>query len=157
MNNQIKNFIEEGEKADLEYFAELEHIRWSKWQNYLHSFLVWNNDIKGWVLPHEKKEHWQSQINTPYQLLSEKEKDSDRDQVIPYLKRFSSRQISLIKMIVEMVEERINISNLLIEASENKDNFLKDDGFTNKERISSEIAIKVAFELFKNDLDTLVP
>ncbi|MFA5652455.1 MAG: hypothetical protein WC933_03770 [Candidatus Paceibacterota bacterium] len=104
MNNQIKNFIEEGEKADLEYFAELEHIRWSKWQNYLHSFLVWNNDIKGWVLPHEKKEHWQSQINTPYQLLSEKEKDSDRDQVIPYLKRFSSRQISLIKMIVEMVE-----------------------------------------------------
>ena len=104
MNQNIKNFIDEGEKADLEYFAELEHIRWSKWQNYLHSFLVWNNDIKGWVLPHEKKEHWQSQINTPYQLLSEKEKDSDRDQVIPYLKRFSSRQISLIKMIVEMVE-----------------------------------------------------
>ena len=109
MNQNIKNFIEEGEKEDLEYFAELEHIRWAKWQNYLHSFLVWNNDIQDWVLPHEKKEHWQSQINTPYQLLSEKEKDSDRDQVIPYLKRFSSRQISLIKMIDEEIVNKVEI------------------------------------------------
>lgn len=43
----------------LEKFAEQEHIRWAKWQNYLHSFLTWNNDIQAWVLPHEKKEHLQ--------------------------------------------------------------------------------------------------
>lgn len=39
----------------VEKFAEQEHIRWAKWQSYLHSFLTWNNDIQAWVLPHEKK------------------------------------------------------------------------------------------------------
>lgn len=78
----------------LEKFAEQEHIRWAKWQNYLHSFLTWNNDIQAWVLPHEKKEHWQRQIQTPYSMLSEKEKDSDREQVKPYL-AFLQSEISL--------------------------------------------------------------
>ena len=74
---QEKEFVERG--------AELEHIRWAKWQNYLHSYLTWNNDIQAWVLPHEWKDRWQMQINTPYQMLSEKEKESDREQVRPYL------------------------------------------------------------------------
>lgn len=80
----------------LEKFANQEHIRWAKWQNYLHSFLTWNNDIQAWVLPHEKKEHWQRQINTPYSMLSEKEKDSDREQVKPYLV-FIQSEIDLAK------------------------------------------------------------
>lgn len=80
--------IEEKLKEITEKFAELEHIRWAKWQNYLHSFLTWNNDIQAWVLPHEKKDHWQTQINTPYAMLSEKEKESDREQVRPYIKEF---------------------------------------------------------------------
>lgn len=76
---------EEWEKNLIEKMADMEHMRWAKWQNYLHSFLTWNNEIQAWVLPHEKKDHWQMQINTPYQMLSEKEKESDRDQVKPYL------------------------------------------------------------------------
>jgi hypothetical protein len=74
---QEKEFVEKG--------AELEHIRWAKWQNYLHSHLAWNNDIQAWVLPHEWKDRWQMQINTPYAMLTEKEKESDREQVRPYL------------------------------------------------------------------------
>lgn len=78
-NNEIdwKEFIEKG--------AELEHIRWAKWQNYLHTFLVWNNDIKMWTLPHEKKEWWDSEIRTPYSMLTEKQKESDRKETREYL------------------------------------------------------------------------
>lgn len=65
--------------------AALEHARWARWQNYLHSFLTWNNDIQAWVLPHELKDRWQMQINTPYQMLSEKEKESDRKEARSYL------------------------------------------------------------------------
>lgn len=71
-------------EKELEQFASLEHIRWAKWQNYLHSHLTWNNDIQAWVLPHEWKDRWQMQINKPYSMLSEKEKESDREQVRPY-------------------------------------------------------------------------
>ena len=78
----------------LEKFAEQEHIRWAKWQNYLHSRLTWNNDLQVWVLPHEWKDRWQRQIQTPYSMLSEKEKDSDREQVKPYLS-FLQSEISL--------------------------------------------------------------
>ena len=69
----------------MEDWASVEHIRWAKWQNYLHSYLTWNNDIQAWVLPHEWKDRWQQQINTSYAMLSEKEKESDREQVKPYI------------------------------------------------------------------------
>lgn len=69
----------------MEKYADFEHVRWAKWQNYLHSHLTWNNEIQAWVLPHEWKDRWQMQINKPYSMLSEKEKESDREQVRPYL------------------------------------------------------------------------
>ena len=72
-----EEFIEKG--------AALEHARWAKWQNYLHSFLTWNDELKAWVLPHEQKDRWQCQINTYYDMLSEKEKESDRKEVRQYL------------------------------------------------------------------------
>lgn len=78
--------VREMVEGNIEKWAEFEHIRWAKWQNYLHSHLTWNNDIQAWVLPHEWKDRWQMQINTPYQNLTEKEKDSDREQVRPYIK-----------------------------------------------------------------------
>lgn len=69
----------------MEKLADIEHVRWAKWQNYLHSHLTWNNEIQAWVLQHEWKDRWQMQINKPYSMLSEKEKGSDREQVRPYL------------------------------------------------------------------------
>ena len=72
-------------KRVLEKLAEIEHVRWSQWQNYLHSFLKWDNERNGWFLPHEKKEQWQRQLSTPYSMLSEKEKESDRAEVMKYI------------------------------------------------------------------------
>lgn len=77
--------MEDWEKEFIEKGAELEHIRWAKWQNYLHTFLVWNNDIQMWTLPHEKKEWWDSEICTPYSMLTEKQKESDRKEVRQYI------------------------------------------------------------------------
>ena len=71
-----------------EKLAAIEHERWAMWQNYVHSYLTWNNDLSAWVLPHEQKDRWQSQTRTPYSMLSEKEKQSDREQVDRYLPLF---------------------------------------------------------------------
>lgn len=103
----------------LEKFAEQEHIRWAKWQNYLHSRLTWNNDLQVWVLPHEWKDRWQRQIQTPYSMLSEKEKDSDREQVKPYLS-FLQSEISL-----AVAQREKEIENDLHDIIWNKDGSLK--------------------------------
>jgi hypothetical protein len=72
------------EQQLIEQLAAIEHGRWASWQNYLHTFLTWNNELHAWVLPHEKKDQWQSLTRTPYSMLSEAEKQSDRDQVARY-------------------------------------------------------------------------
>lgn len=66
-----------------ERLSALEHDRWARWQNYLHSFLKWNGTA--WELPIEQKDRWQRQIETPYNQLTEAEKDSDRKEVTPGL------------------------------------------------------------------------
>jgi hypothetical protein len=74
-----EDFIEKG--------ADLEHTRWAKWQEYLHSKCVEHENGMGeWVcFPSERFRHWERQIATPYSELSEKEKESDRHEVRQYL------------------------------------------------------------------------
>ena len=55
-------------KSKLEALAELEHIQWAHWTRYMLANLT-----------SENIERWQRQIATPYDQLSEKEKDSDRE------------------------------------------------------------------------------
>ncbi|MCT4612087.1 MAG: hypothetical protein N4A47_01800 [Clostridia bacterium] len=64
----------------LEKLADLEHSRWSKWQKYLHSKCVKNED-GSLTIPKELVERWERQIETSYNELTEKEKESDRRQV----------------------------------------------------------------------------
>jgi len=71
-------------KEIIEHCADLEHQRWAKWQVYLYSKCKRVDD--GLLIPMEALSHWQRQINTDYKDLTEKEKDSDREQVYPYLK-----------------------------------------------------------------------
>lgn len=104
----IEKFIEKG--------AALEHARWAKWQNYLHSFLTWNDELKAWVLPHEQKDRWQRQINTYYDILSEKEKESDRKEVrqyLPLIERILTQQKEELKKKIEekIIKEKIMLDN----------------------------------------------
>jgi hypothetical protein len=70
--------------AMLEELAAIEHERWSHWQRYLHSKGTMQPD-GSLLLPPDLVRRWEGQFDTPYSQLSEKEKDSDRDQVRKYL------------------------------------------------------------------------
>lgn len=67
-----------------EQLASIEHERWSHWQMYLHEQCTKKND-GSLVIPPHLVEQWQKQIATPYEKLSEAEKESDREQVRMYL------------------------------------------------------------------------
>jgi len=73
-----------------ERLADIEHQRWSDWQKYImaESFKVVSrsDDLIHLTIPTEYWENWNKQIKTDYKDLSEKEKDSDRDQVMRYWK-----------------------------------------------------------------------
>ena len=61
-----------------EKLAELEHTQWTHWMLYMLDNLT-----------PENIERWQRQINTPYDKLSQEEKESDRkwaDKVLDILK-----------------------------------------------------------------------
>jgi len=96
-------------EAVKEKLANIEHQRWSDWQKYLHSKCIKNND-GGLTIPKESVEHWEKQINTDYKDLTEKEKDSDREQVDRYLpiiadqiqKAYSNGREEAIKQIRKM-------------------------------------------------------
>ena len=68
----------------IEELASVEHERWSHWQRYLHQQCVPGAD-GSLTIPADLVRRWTTQMNTPYAQLSEKEKDSDREQVQRYL------------------------------------------------------------------------
>jgi hypothetical protein len=68
----------------METLAGVEHERWSHWQQYMHSKCERKSD-GSLVIPAELVAQWERQIVTPYDDLSESEKQSDRDQVRRYL------------------------------------------------------------------------
>lgn len=69
----------------MEQLADIEHDRWSKWQKYLHSKVIPSADDGISLIGTEFIDRWNRQIATPYSELSEAEKESDRQQVRPYL------------------------------------------------------------------------
>jgi len=95
----IDEFIEKG--------ADLEHDRWAGWQAYLFSKSKWTKN--GYLIPKELCERWQRQIDTPYEKLSEQEKESDRKEVRKYIplleKVFSQIRQETIDSIVEILEK----------------------------------------------------
>lgn len=69
-----------------EQLAAIEHERWADWQKYVHgkgkARVVDGEAV--WCLPMSSVRHWNRQIATPYAELSEREKQSDREQVDRY-------------------------------------------------------------------------
>ena len=79
----------EQDKELREKLSAIEHERWADWQRYVHSVCYENKGIGGeptgeLIIPSELARGWERQIGTPYQELTEKEKDSDREQVDRY-------------------------------------------------------------------------
>lgn len=70
--------------ALVDTLAAIEHDRWAHWQSYVHSKCSRQSD-GSLVIPAELVQRWERQIRTPFDQLSESEKNSDRDQVFNYL------------------------------------------------------------------------
>lgn len=102
----------------MEKFAALEHERWVKWQKYMHSKFLNHSDGRGEYvcLPMDLLKRWEKQIETPYSELSEQEKESDREQVRPYLEYFST--------LLDKLESKVN--NISVEDEFDDGTFLID-------------------------------
>ena len=68
----------------LDRLATVEHERWSHWQRYMHGKAAKQSD-GSLLIPPDLVKQWERQLATPYSELSEKEKESDREQVRKYL------------------------------------------------------------------------
>lgn len=68
----------------IDELAAIEHERWAHWQRYVHEHCERQQD-GSLLIPAELAARWEAQIETPYVELTEREKDSDREQVRRYL------------------------------------------------------------------------
>lgn len=68
----------------VEELSAMEHERWAHWQRYIHSKGRVNLD-GSMVLPADLVARWERQISLSYTELTERERDSDREQVRKYL------------------------------------------------------------------------
>ncbi|WP_042118375.1 hypothetical protein [Rhizobium etli] len=68
----------------LDELAAIEHERWAHWQRYVHDKGQKRSD-GSLLIPAELVARWEKQIETPFALLSDEEKNSDREQVQKYL------------------------------------------------------------------------
>lgn len=67
----------------IEKLAAVEHERWSHWQRYVHENGRLNVD-GSLTIPSALVLRWSRQMDTPYEMLSDDEKESDREQVRRY-------------------------------------------------------------------------
>jgi hypothetical protein len=70
--------------ALIERLAAAEHARWAGWMNYLFGLCEMHADGSA-TIPSGLVERWQRQVRTPYAELSEREKQSDRGEVLKIL------------------------------------------------------------------------
>jgi hypothetical protein len=66
-----------------EELASRQHSIWANWQKYMHSRCIRNKN-GSLTIPQNLVAHWERQIETCYENLTQKEKDSDREQVKRY-------------------------------------------------------------------------
>lgn len=74
-------------QALIETLAAIEHERWADWQRWVHN-RTWLHNCNALseaaVIRQPDWDRWERQIATPYADLSEREKESDREQVARY-------------------------------------------------------------------------
>jgi|GEM_PF-4957665 hypothetical protein len=79
---QANQIMTEGDL--IEALAGPEHASWAHWMTYLFSQCTHNAD-GSLTIPADLVSHWQRQIDTDYADLTEREKDSDRQEVFDFL------------------------------------------------------------------------
>lgn len=135
----MTNPISKVEEKLIEKLAAIEHERWADWQRYCHDKI----DSVGGHIPVNLKENWERQIATPYDQLSEEEKQSDRDQVMRYW-----------PIIIEFLS---SYRQELIEWAEREKKYVKDEGpLLTADGNMQKLFIKEHFTGFNSALDQLI-
>lgn len=97
------------EQELIERLADAEHASWARWQAYLHSKCL--HHPLGKLIPEASVDHWQRQIETPYVELTEREKQSDRDEVahiLPAIREYTEAAlIGFIGDIFDSIEQEL--------------------------------------------------
>ena len=84
--------VPEPEQVLIEQLADKEHASWAHWMQYLFSTCIHHPD-GSLTIPGHLVVRWERQANTNYAELSEREKQSDRDEVahiLPIIKEYHS-------------------------------------------------------------------
>jgi hypothetical protein len=68
-----------------ETLAEIAHSQWSGWMEYLFSKGTFGEDGT-WLMPKWAVDRWSRQMKTEYQMLSDEEKNSDRNEADRFLR-----------------------------------------------------------------------
>jgi hypothetical protein len=106
VDKTLEEFIEEG--------ADVAHQIWSHWQTHLHGLCIdttiippetANIQYQAKCFPAKFYDRWEKQIKTPYSELSEKEKESDREQSRKYKNLLIKAIITEYKSTIKMMEE----------------------------------------------------
>lgn len=82
------------EQELIEALADKEHASWARWMDYLFSRCPFTEKGDA-LIPRELVQRWKRQAATPYAELSEREKQSDRDEVLhilPIIKEYHSHE-----------------------------------------------------------------
>lgn len=82
LTEAIRKVLESEQLVD--ELAAIEHERWAHWQRYVHDHCERQQD-GSLVIPADLAARWEAQIQTRYVELTERERDSDREQVRRYL------------------------------------------------------------------------
>jgi hypothetical protein len=87
------------EQELIEQLADAEHASWSRWMDYLFSKCSFASDGAA-MIPSELAARWNRQMCTLYAELTEREKQSDRDEVahiLPIIEAYKASQHSATK------------------------------------------------------------
>jgi len=103
------------EQELIELLADKEHDSWARWMKYLFSRCekVYDGYFEYLAIPPELVSCWQRQIDTPYEQLSEQEKQSDRDEVAHILPIINEHVNGKVKNVVVATISRGGIINPL--------------------------------------------
>ena len=109
--NKLLQTIKENDEMFIEKGADLEHDRWAGWHDYFLSkcIMIGKNGNNGnyvlELLPNDY-ERWYRLTQTKYKDLLEKEKESDRKEVIKYLPLIYEIKIKELEALVEVAEKQ---------------------------------------------------
>ena len=112
----LQDLLQEQKKEFIEKGADIEHTRWSNWQEYFFSKckIEDTNQYNGvgdthvyFALESYLYNRWKQQIATPYSELSEEEKESDRREVRTYLPLLTTAITKGYELALEEVKREI--------------------------------------------------